>query len=107
MRGLLDFNRVFGRYPDALPATAGAYPRDPPGAAFTLLREGDAWLDEEHNLLLAVDKVVDCTAPAKVRDLPQWFPCLRVLSCWVYTTTSCHGPFPGGVHPLTEAQACF
>lgn len=53
---------AFARYPAALPPKAGAYPPDPPGAAFTLLREGDAWLDEEHNLLIAVERVVPCEA---------------------------------------------
>lgn len=51
---------AFARYPSALPPQAGAYPPDPPGAAFTLLREGDAWLDEEHNLLVAVERLVPC-----------------------------------------------
>lgn len=59
-RGLLDFNMAFARYPSALPRTPGSFPPDPPGAAFTLLREGDAWLDAEHNLLLAVERLVPC-----------------------------------------------
>jgi hypothetical protein len=60
IRGLLDFNMAFTRFPDALPPTPGAYPPSPPGAAFTLLREGDAFLDEEHNLLIAVERIVPC-----------------------------------------------
>jgi hypothetical protein len=51
---------AFARHPSALPRTAGSFPPDPPGAAFTLLREGDAWLDQEHNLLLAVERLVPC-----------------------------------------------
>jgi hypothetical protein len=61
IRGLLDFNMAFARFPDALPPTPGAYPPSPPGAAFTLLREGDAFVDEEHNLLIAVERIVPCT----------------------------------------------
>ncbi|WIA29149.1 hypothetical protein OEZ86_011660 [Tetradesmus obliquus] len=60
IRGLLDFNMAFARFPDALPPTPGAYPPNPPGAVFTLLREGDAFLDEEHNLLLAVERIAQC-----------------------------------------------
>jgi hypothetical protein len=63
-RGLLDFNMAFARYPSALPPSAGSFPPDPPGAAFTQLREGDAWLDEEHNLLLAVERLVPCQEAA-------------------------------------------
>jgi hypothetical protein len=59
-RGLVDFNMAFARYPSALPRTPGSFPPEPPGAAFTLLREGDAWLDAEHNLLLAVERLVPC-----------------------------------------------
>jgi hypothetical protein len=66
IRGLLDFNLAFVHYPAALPPKPGAYPPDPPGAAFTLLREGDAWLDEEHNLLVAVERIVPCTEPPLV-----------------------------------------
>jgi hypothetical protein len=63
-RGLLDFNMAFARYPSALPPKAGTFPPDPPGAAFTLLREGDAWLDEDHNLLLAVEALAPCQGGA-------------------------------------------
>jgi hypothetical protein len=38
-RGLLDFNLLFNRFPDALPKREGGYPPDPPGGAFALLRE--------------------------------------------------------------------
>ena len=69
MRGLLDFNLAFGRYPDALPKGPGAYPPDPPGAAFTLLQEGDAWLDEEHGLQLLVEKVADCDGKPQVHPV--------------------------------------
>jgi hypothetical protein len=55
---------AFARYPSALPPSAGSFPPDPPGAAFTQLREGDAWLDEEHNLLLAVERLVPCQEAA-------------------------------------------
>jgi hypothetical protein len=49
----------------ALPRCAATHTRrlspSPPGAAFTLLREGDAFVDEEHNLLIAVERIVPCT----------------------------------------------
>lgn len=61
IRGLLDFNMAFSRFPAALPLKPGSYPPDPPGAAFTLLREGDAWLDEDHNLIVAVERILPCT----------------------------------------------
>jgi hypothetical protein len=67
IRGLLDFNLAFGRYPDGLPKGPGAYPPDPPGAAFTLLQEGDAWLDEEHRIMLLVEKVAGCGMEPQVR----------------------------------------
>jgi hypothetical protein len=53
---------AFARYPAALPCAPGAFPPSPPGGAFTLLREGDAWLHAEHNLLLAVERLVPCGA---------------------------------------------
>lgn len=70
VRGLLDFNLAFKRFPDALPSEPGSYPPNPPGAAFTLLREGDAWLDEDHNLLVAVERVAACTDTPKVTWKP-------------------------------------
>ena len=75
---------LFARYPAALPPTAGSFPPDPPGAAFTLLREGDAWLDEEHNLLLAVERLVPCEGGA-----------LPVHSYSVYNFYGFRGENPG------------
>lgn len=62
---------AFARYPNALPRELGAYPPNPPGASFTLLREGDAWLDEEHNLLIAVERVAACSEQPLVRGVTQ------------------------------------
>jgi hypothetical protein len=36
------------------------------GAAFTLLREGDAWLDEQHSMLVAVERIAECPQPPAV-----------------------------------------
>lgn len=66
MRGLLDFNLQFARFPSALPPTNGSFPPDPPGAAFTLLREGDAWLDTEHGVLTVVEGAVSCGSEPEV-----------------------------------------
>ncbi|KAF6266656.1 hypothetical protein COO60DRAFT_1623446 [Scenedesmus sp. NREL 46B-D3] len=77
IRGLLDFNMAFARFPDALPPTPGSYPPNQPGAAFTLLREGDAFLDEAHNLLIAVEKIVPCTeqplVPVYTYSVPNFY----------------------------------
>jgi hypothetical protein len=75
---------AFARYPSALPPSPGSFPPDPPGAAFTLLREGDAWLDEEHNLLLAVERLVPCQEAA-----------LPVHRYSVYNTYGFRGENPG------------
>ncbi|KAL4443898.1 hypothetical protein ABPG75_011635 [Micractinium tetrahymenae] len=56
-RGLLDFNMLTGDWPDALPATAGDFPRD---SSFSLLKEGTAWHDAASGLLLAFEAVGGC-----------------------------------------------
>lgn len=65
------------RFPDALPIDPGSYPPNPPGASFTLLREGDAWLDEQHNLLIAVERVATCTDQPLVRLRKDYTPLLK------------------------------
>ncbi|KAL4855201.1 Calponin y domain-containing protein [Chlorella vulgaris] len=57
-RGALDFNRLTGDWPDALPAQEGGFPRQ---SAFALLKEGTAWHDAASGLLLSFESVGGCS----------------------------------------------
>eukprot|EP00879_Flechtneria_rotunda_P026698 GHRR01028515.1.p1 GENE.GHRR01028515.1~~GHRR01028515.1.p1 ORF type:complete len:179 (+),score=39.07 GHRR01028515.1:162-698(+) len=105
VRGLLDFNMAFARFPAALPASAGAYPPDPPGASFTLLKEGDAWLDEEHNLLVAVERMVPCAEPL-VRGPGGLLLIAKATDCCRTRPSKCH-PSLTSLQFAIDRQMCL
>ncbi|GAB4822461.1 hypothetical protein N2152v2_009507 [Parachlorella kessleri] len=59
--GQLDFNVLHGDFPEALPATPGAFPRK---SYFSLLKPGYSWYDASSGLLLALESVGPCQGAA-------------------------------------------
>ena len=63
IRGLLDFNTLFGEWPHALPRSKGVFPGEPGGDAFAHLKEGYPWFhfeEEDTGIMVLVERIGDC-----------------------------------------------
>ncbi|GMH43936.1 hypothetical protein BSKO_11870 [Bryopsis sp. KO-2023] len=64
IRGLLDFNLLFGEWPDSIPSGPNRFPGEPAYDAFAQLKEGYPWFHKEAGqdtgIMVLVERLVDC-----------------------------------------------
>lgn len=71
IRGLLDFNLLFGEWPDALPRKANTFQPSPGYDAYAQLKEGYPWFHKEDannaTIMVLVERLKECPDTPELR----------------------------------------